>query len=287
MRFHQSGATLYVPDGTPGEEALRRTTHLAVGAHQDDIEIMALHGILECYGKADRWFLGITVTNGSGSPRNGLYARFTDEEMQEVRRSEQRKAACIGDYSAVAQLDFPSAVVKDPERGDVVEDIRLLIEAARPEVVYLHNLADKHDTHVAVALRTIRALRALPRGSRPRQVLGCEVWRDLDWMVDDDKVALDVSAHPGLAGALVGVFDSQISGGKRYDLATLGRRQANATYRESHSTDEATALTYAMDLTPLIRDPGQDIAAFALAQLQRFQDDVAARMLKFTPRESR
>jgi LmbE family N-acetylglucosaminyl deacetylase len=248
---------------------------------------MALHGILQCYGKADRWFLGITVTDGSGSPRDGLYARFTDAEMQEVRRSEQRKAACIGDYAAMAQLDFPSAAVKDPDRGDVVEDIRLLLEAARPEVVYTHNLADKHDTHIAVALRTLRALRALPEGSRPRLVLGCEVWRDLDWMLDDDKVPLDVSAHPNLASALVGVFDSQISGGKRYDLATLGRRQANATYRESHSTDTATALTNAMDLTPLIRDPDRDIATFMLGHLERFQADVAARMRKFTGNPTR
>ena len=30
---------------------------------------------------------------------------------------------------------------------------------------------------------------------------------------------------------------SQICGGKRYDLATLGRRLANATYAESHGTD--------------------------------------------------
>jgi hypothetical protein len=57
-------------------------------------------------------------------------------------------------------------------------------------------------------------------------VLGCEVWRDLDWLLDSDKVALDSSAKPELAAALLKVFDSQISGGKRYDLATLGRRAA-------------------------------------------------------------
>jgi len=34
--------------------------------------------------------------------------------------------------------------------------------------------------------------------------------------------------------ALLGVFESQIAGGKRYDLALMGRRRANATYFESH-----------------------------------------------------
>ena len=45
------------------------TTHLGVGAHQDDLEFMALHGILECYQRPDRWFSGIMVTDGRGSSR--------------------------------------------------------------------------------------------------------------------------------------------------------------------------------------------------------------------------
>ena len=55
------------------------------------------------------------------------------------------------------------------------------------------------------------------------------------------------------------VFDSQICGGKRYDLATEGRRVANATYAASHGVDTATAFSYAMDLTPLIKDKNLDI----------------------------
>ncbi len=39
---------------------------------------------------------------------------------------------------------------------------------------------------------------------------------------DEDKVAFDLSAQENLQMALLGVFDSQISGGKRYDLATMG-----------------------------------------------------------------
>ena len=61
---------------------------------------------------------------------------------------------------------------------------------------------------------------------------------------------MDVSGHDHLAAAMNGVFDSQIAGGKRYDLATLGRRAANATFFESHATDTATQLIFGMDLTP-------------------------------------
>ena len=78
MQLHNSGAEVYVPDSTAVDAALARTTHLAVAAHQDDIEIMAYHGILECFGKSDKGFAGVTVTNGSGSPRDGLYANYTD-----------------------------------------------------------------------------------------------------------------------------------------------------------------------------------------------------------------
>ena len=81
--------------------ALLRTTHMAIGAHPDDLEIMALHGILECFGESDKYFTGVRVTNGAGSARDGAYAAYTDEQMQAVRRSEQKKAALVGDYSAV------------------------------------------------------------------------------------------------------------------------------------------------------------------------------------------
>ncbi|MFM9092685.1 MAG: PIG-L family deacetylase, partial [Verrucomicrobiota bacterium] len=108
--------------------------------------------------------------------------------------------------------------------------------------------------NVAVFLRCLEALRRLPAARRPRRVLGCEVWRDLDWLVDADKVALDAGRHPDLALDLLKVFDSQVAGGKRYDLATVGRRQAHATFHTSHATDRMAGITWAMDLTPLIQD---------------------------------
>ena len=46
MQLKNPDADVYVPDGSTVAEALTKTTHVAVGAHQDDIEFMALHGIL-------------------------------------------------------------------------------------------------------------------------------------------------------------------------------------------------------------------------------------------------
>ena len=279
MEFHNPQADLFVPDGLDTTAALARTTHLCVAAHQDDIEIMAYHGIAECFGRGDRWFAGVVVTNGAGSPRAGIYGEFTDQEMQKVRMREQRKAAYVGDYGCQVQLGYPSSAVKDPGNSDLRDDLTKIFRAAKPRVVYLHNLADKHDTHVGTAIRSIGVLRALRDEFRPEKVYGCEVWRDLDWLPDNVKQALPVSARQNIAASLVGVFDSQVSGGKRYDLATQGRRLAHATYYASHGTDQESALSYAMDLTPLIDDPSLSIADYVLSFVDRLRADVEHRVL--------
>ncbi|MBN1420525.1 MAG: PIG-L family deacetylase [Planctomycetes bacterium] len=274
MRLHQPAATIFVPDGTPVDRALARVTHLGVGAHQDDLEIMAFHGIAACFGLPDAWFAGVTCTNGGGSPRAGIYAHHTDEQMQGVRRREQDKAAALGEYAAMIQLGYPSGALKTPGEPDVRADLDAILAAARPSVVYTHNLADKHETHVGVAIALIEALRALPPDRRPERLYGCEVWRDLDWLPDDEKVPLDVGRQDHVAAALLGIYDSQIAGGKRYDLATMGRRRANATYFESHGVDVSEEMTFAMDLTPLVRDDTADPVAFVTAAIERFRDGV-------------
>ncbi len=274
MNFQLEAAQVFVPDGQPVAAALARTTHLGISAHQDDLEIMAIDGILKCFQQPDRWFTGVVVTNGSGSPRAGLYANTTDEEMQAIRVREQQKAAIVGDYAAQVLLAYPSSAVKDSTNSGPVQDLITVLEATRPEVVYTHNLADKHATHVAVALRVIEAIRSLPAEARPARLYGCEVWRDLGWMLDADKVIFDTSAMENLQEALLGVFDSQISGGKRYDLATMGRRRANATFFESHGVDDATGLAFGMDLTPLITDPSMDVGAYVQTFIDRFANDV-------------
>jgi LmbE family N-acetylglucosaminyl deacetylase len=274
MNFKRENAQLFVPDGLPREQALGRTTHMAIAAHQDDIEIMAIEGILACFQQPDRWFTGVVVTDGAGSPRADLYQDYTDEQMRAVRVVEQKKAAIVGEYAAQALLDYPSAFIKNPAQKDPVEDLQALLRAARPQVVYTHNLADKHPTHVAVALRVIQAIRGLPEAERPARLLGCEVWRDLGWMLDEDKVVFDTTPHESLQAALLGVFDSQIAGGKRYDLATMGRRKANATYFASHAVDVMQGMATGMDLTPLIQNPALDIQEYVQSFIRRFAEDV-------------
>ena len=271
---------IYIPDGEQQDKAISRTTHLAISAHQDDIEFMAYAPIAECFGKADKWFGGVVVTDGAGSPRSGLYADYTDEEMKEVRIAEQKKAAAVGEYSFQMLLGHPSKEVKDPKNTAIAEELAEIIRQAKPKYLYTHNLADKHDTHVATALKVIAALRTLSPEERPEKVYGCEVWRDLDWVCDDEKVFMDCGAHPNLMRCLSAVFDSQIVGGKRYDLAAEGRRLANATFSASHACDTYSALNYAMDLTPLM-DKDTDIAEYITGYIERFRKTVEQTIRKF------
>jgi LmbE family N-acetylglucosaminyl deacetylase len=278
MKFKNSTAGIFVPDGQPVAKAFSRITHLGIGAHQDDLEFMAFHGILECHASDKKWFGGVTCTNGAGSSRVGAYKDFTDAQLMTVRRAEQNAAAVVGKFGVMVQLDYPSSAVKSATDKSLQNDLKKILAATKPEIVYTHNPADKHDTHIGVVIAALQAMRELPKSQRPKRVIGCEVWRDLDWMLDTEKFPMNVSGHDHLAAALNGIFDSQIAGGKRYDLATLGRRSANATFFEAHASDAATQLIFGMDLTPLVQDESLDIVEFVCGFIERFNNDVKTKL---------
>ncbi len=264
----------FVPDGVSGDASLVRTTHLGIGAHQDDLEFMAFHGIAECYYSNEKWFGGIICTDGTGSSHAGPYARIKPAELSEVRIREQRLAASAGRYSFVTQLGYASKDIILSQGSELAADLAALLGKMKLEVLYTHNPADKHETHVRVLVAVLEALREIPSIHHPTRLLGCEMWRGLDWLDDRDKVILDVGGYEHLAAALNGVFDSQIAGGKRYDLAIPGRRRANATFLDSHSGDTLSEAAFAMDLTPLIGAETSDLVDFTLKYVDRLREDI-------------
>ncbi|MEM6885686.1 MAG: PIG-L family deacetylase [Verrucomicrobiota bacterium] len=274
MKFHQDAAQIYVPDDTPIPAALSRVTHLGIGAHADDLEFMAFHGITECYQQSNRWFGGVTCTDGAGSSRSGAFENTSDSELIAIRAQEQHAAAKLGEYAAMLQLAYPSRVIKDSGDESLQQDLLEILSATTPQIVYTHNPADKHSTHVSVMQATLQAIKEMSPEQRPQKVIGCEVWRDLDWLPDTEKVVMDVSGHDSLATALNGVFKSQIAGGKRYDLAITGRRAANATFRDAHTSDTATQLIFGIDLTPVIEKDSVEITDYVRGLLQSFQVEV-------------
>jgi len=280
LKWSHPDAELYIPDGQPAEAALKRTTHLGIGAHPDDLEFMAWKGILDCRGNANQWFTGVTVTDGGGYARDAQSAKLSTEEICRIRRGEQNKAAALGEYGAMANLGFTSDEIKSRHPG-IQEDLKQILRLAAPKTVFTHNPADKHDTHVALCVAVVEAIRALPAAERPEALYGCEVWRGLDWMPDEQKVAFDVSGEEKFMSSLMAVYASQLRG-KRYDSATLGRKHANATYHTSHSSDRCNAMEYAMDLTPLIRNDRLSVQEYATGIVRKFEADVAARIAKYS-----
>ena len=273
---------VFIPDGISESEAMKRVTHMGIGAHQDDLEIFAYHGIEACYESDENWFAGVTLTDGGGCSRMGPYEQCTDEQMKAIRYSEQNKAAELGKYAIQAQLGYSSSHVKDTiNSSGVIDEIEKLLRACRPRTLYLHNPADKHDTHVASLTCCIAALRRLTEDERPHEVYGCEVWRDLDWLDDAAKVMLPVDRYPELAEDLIRLFDSQVAGGKDYVSATLGRRLANATYFDARASDQARAYTTAIDLKPMLSDPSCTLETFIEDHLSMFKQDVLERIRKF------
>jgi LmbE family N-acetylglucosaminyl deacetylase len=259
MKLNNDAARLFVPD-IHGGAFLARTTDLCIAAHQDDIEIMAYAPVVECYEREDRWFTGVTVTG-------------TDN----VRAGEQELAAAIGRYNAQIQLGYSSGEVKNPDNPALINELRDVILACSPDTVYTHNLADKHDTHVAVVLNVIRALRLIAAEKRPKRVYSMEGWRGLDWLCDEDKTVFDTSRRPHLSAALIGVYDSQVTPAKRYDLAAEGRRLANAVFLETHGTGGPSGLSFGLDITELIAD-GLDPLEYINRYIDRFRADAAERV---------
>ena len=256
----------FVPKSASGA-AVR---YMAVSAHKDDVEMLALDGIFKAYREGGG-FAAAVLTDGGQCPRSKEYAAVGDEDMALLRTAEQKRAAEAGRYEALWLFERTSAEVKRTakEGGGLVAELAAVLSGLpRLETLYLHNPFDSHPTHVAACEVALAAVRSLPEDRRPERVLGCELWRDLDWLADEDKIALDVSGSDALAARLMSCFVSQ-NAVKRYDIAAAARRAANATFYQSHAGDEATALVYAVDLTPLAY--GGDISGFAREKLANFR----------------
>lgn len=234
--------------------------------------MFAFDGIVRGYRQGG--FAAAVLTDGGQCPRAGAYADVSDEDMACLRSAEQKRAAEAGRYEALYLFEQTSAEVKREakEGGPLVDALaEIFRENPRLDALYLHNPFDSHPTHVAAFVTAIRAVNMLKDDEKPRKIYGCEVWRDLDWLADRDKVAFDVSGHEDLSARLMSCFESQ-NAVKRYDIAAAARRKANATFYQSHEGDEATALIYAVDLTPLAH--GRTVSDFAAEKLDNFRRDL-------------
>ena len=270
MKFSQPHADSHVPSGGNIISILPATTHLGIGAHADDLEIMAFPGICACREQKKLRFSGVVATDGAGAPRSGPFAQKSPAELIRIRRDEQKQAAGLGGYAAIIQLAHPTNEVRGNGRNALISDLLQILQAAKPKVLYLHNPADRHETHVAVLLASLAALRQLPPADRPAEIYGCEVWGDLDWVPANKVVRLACPAPADFGPSLLRVFRSQVDG-KRYDLAAAGRRRAQATFDDAYAPDQAEEVVLALDLKPLVENPGLSLVDFVAGLTGEFQ----------------
>jgi len=279
MKFSRPEASLYAPARQDPLAGLSTTTHLGIGAHADDLEILAFPGISACYRHPSHRFSGVVVTDGAGAPRSGSFAKTSDSEMVAIRREEQQRAADLGLYASVIQLGYPSQEIKKPDRSKLINDILQILTTAQPQILYLHNPVDRHETHLAVLLACIEALKQIPENSRPLEIYGCEVWGDLDWVPASQILRLPCSAPQDFGPSLLRCFASQVDGGKRYDLAAQGRRRAQATFGDAYTPDQSDEVVLALDLKPLLQ-PEASLSNFVSSLTEEFRAQAIARTQK-------
>lgn len=278
MDFRNKTADLYVPDGKPIQDALTRTSHLGICSAQDELEVAALHGVIECFGNAKQWFAGVVCTDGAESARTSPYVECSDRQMAVIRMNEQKEASRIGQYGLLAQLNYPSGVIRDPKHTALSEDLADILTATRPKIVYTHNPLARNDTHISIFVSVVEALRRVHPGRRPEKLYCCETWRGLEWVPETDRVVLDVSERTHLGDALLGLYDTQLADGLRFDQIFRARREANAGLLLSHRYPNAKQVIYAIDMSRLMSEDSINTLDFVVDLIDRFSDDIRERL---------
>jgi hypothetical protein len=170
---------IYVPDaaqtvsGTSAEQVLASITHLGIAAHPDDLEIMAIDGILKGFSGEGNVFAGVVLTDGRGAPRAGKFSSLSDAELADLRKTEQKEAARIGRYAALVFMNFASRDVR--QGSSVVESLARVMRMCVPPLGIYPQPAGR-TPHAQRGCLARHPGAAQPAADMlPEQVYGCEV----------------------------------------------------------------------------------------------------------------
>lgn len=242
---------------------------MAICAHGDDCELMAIDGIQRGYRASKYTFACVVTTDGADSERSGRYARTNNEKMASVVMAEQKKAANIGRYNSVYFMNYSTEEVRDQENEDIVNEYVEIIKELKPRVLYTHSILDRNVTHVAVAIKVINALRSMKKGDQPKVLYGCESERDLDWVDPSKVVTFNVSKNMRLQRQLISAHKSA-NLSRDYVNAAIGRRLVNAVFNREEKRKTAKLTAKAINMTTLLRRKDYPIKRFAMS----FIDDL-------------
>ncbi len=228
------------------------TNLLAIASHHDDIELMAMDGVLKAYGSKKYAFYACVVGDASNCNKIGKYADCSDKELMETRNQEQARASQIGEYEDLILLKKSQSDIEDLDNTTIVKELQKIILDINPDVVYTHNIFDRNLSHVRLALKVIEAILALPEESRPRLLYGCEIFRSLDWLPERYRVNFDISDNKEIQSRLIGVYDTMAEHSQNFAKAVVGRKLSNATFLGDKMGEEDKMLWFGLNLTPVI-----------------------------------
>lgn len=256
------------------QAALARTTHVGVGAHQDDVEIMAGPMLLK---NKDSW-MTVIVTDGAASKSvlNGVATDLTPRQLTDMRQREQREAA-RETGTPVIQLKYPSAAVGghmgEGKREEAAFALGTLFAAMpRTQEVFGHNPIDKHATHLGVLAVQTAALRAA-KPPQLKNVYAMEVWGGLTGIPESQLSMFVVEDGKDLAAinTLVGKYQSQIQGqGRDYAATTTARMVGHGGYVSNpHLSNPPVGMVIGLDITDFAKGESCDMGALAKELLER------------------
>ncbi|MDF1678813.1 MAG: 6-phosphogluconolactonase, partial [Legionellaceae bacterium] len=262
---------------------LEKTTQLGVGAHPDDVEIMAGPDMLAA---KDTW-LTLVVTDGAATSNtlNGDYAKYSPEALTNMRQAEQRKAAKRANVPLII-CKFPTAAIAGDMGTETLDDAKKTMSSlvqAMPNLTTVigHQPSDVHDTHIRVLALQVHALRTLSDMQlKGITVLGREVW-GLMLAIEARlrKKLVMTEAELDEWAELIAVYESQIAGqGRDYSLTTIERARGNAGYQtHPHGANPPVGLLLALDLTDLVYDKKLCVSQFEARLLRELEKQTQSR----------
>lgn len=243
--------------------------YLCIAAHQDDIEMIALHGISQCfrngYRMANKNFHGATLVK--------------PEKDYERRINEQEVAAVVGRYETIKNFEFDDLLEVRSRHDVVIVAVSRLVLKTRPRFIYTHSPFDIHGAHVGAMFCVVEAIKRAMRNSdwRPEKVYGVELWGSLDWLPEKFKETLILENCKRLSEDLLSSFESQNTD-RDYTGGFFARTKSNGVFSFLKNGERSTPRTFAIDLMPLCK--GMRIEDFIHVVVEESKNNIIGRITR-------
>jgi|GEM_PF-3906367 len=247
--FYNEDGRLVETDGN----SLKKVDIMVIGAHNDD-EMFPAGYLLNRIGEGKKVGVAI-VTDGAGSSYHGVQG----QDLIDLRTEESRAAieALGGDFFVGFQ--HPSSLLKSSSGiNDFAGQLKPYITGLEPSVLLVQGPTERHYTHLMTTEAAIIAAR--DSGTKPKEVLGYEVWTPLIALAADQMLQVGMlrveSLSPDVAQRkleIQGMYKTQ-NEANPYHLATQAGNLVNKVMLDAHSAAGVGYSELFLDMSPLVHD---------------------------------